>query len=148
MWGHQDVNFYSSRLNCGVKAILFNKWGDMLFLIICAYVIGIMGGVLYVPIELFNMTLVFLSSTGSLSFALPLLFILFPLSKSAQLPLGGWLINAMSAPTPISALLHSYLALAVVSPVFNSVVLLCAFILLSRFGIMQFDISLFTVVCF
>lgn len=78
----------------------------MLFLILCAYTVGVMGGVLYVPMELFSLTMVVLSGTGAVSFALPLVFILFPLSKSAQLPLGGWLINAMSAPTPISALLH------------------------------------------
>jgi len=71
-----------------------------------------MGFINYYPFLSFSILICFVSlvlfsfeSSVILYFCF-ILFIIF-FSKSAQLPLSSWLLNAMSAPTPVSSLLHS-----------------------------------------
>lgn len=108
------INFFSSRLNCGLKAVIYNKIGDLFLLLLLAYMFSFIGLLNYnisVSYSFMIFIIIFIYYCGSSytysSTLFALLFIMFPFAKSAQLPFSSWLINAMSAPTPISALLHS-----------------------------------------
>lgn len=103
------INYWCSKVNCGIKAIIYNRLGDLSILYLLSITISllcILGNYgftsFYLIINLINLLIVNqLNSTVILS----ILLILF--TKSAQLPFSSWLLNAMNAPTPISALLHS-----------------------------------------
>ena len=113
------INFWSSKINCGIKAVLYNKIGDnfSLFLLILFY--SFLSFISYYPELSYSIFLPFATiwwlifNSFYTTFSL-LILQLFPLSlfsilysKSAQLPFSTWPLNAMSAPTPIPALLHS-----------------------------------------
>lgn len=92
------------------KAFLYNKVGDVSFMI----GIALIWAITYTKLgdaTLGYWDLRVLISEGDLSFAdmwLPALLIFGgAIGKSAQLPLFGWLAEAMEGPTPVSALLHS-----------------------------------------
>ena len=94
------INFWSSKTFCGIKAVVYNKCGDCFFLLVLAF--SFINNLAFdLWMVFFSFSFIFFSEWVSLSF----LFISF--SKSAQFPFSSWLLNAMSAPTPISALLHS-----------------------------------------
>lgn len=79
------IVFWSSNINnvkSGIKAILYNKIGDIGIIMIIIYYSN------------FNDYLL-------------IGFILGCISKSAQIFLNGWLTSSMVAPTPVSSLLHS-----------------------------------------
>ena len=99
------INYWSSKINAGVKAIVFNKLGDIMFMFLLAWIYSfLINNHGYIGIEpLLNYLLIFESTIPILP--ITLFTILF--SKSAQLPFSSWLLNAMVAPTPISSLLHS-----------------------------------------
>ena len=122
------INFWSSKVNCGIKAVLYNKVGDngFLFLIVLFYSILntsnysiIFPFAFFIPLDYF--------SFNSHALFLLLLFVII-YSKSAQLPFSSWLLNAMAAPTPISALLHSstmVIAGVIIGIVFNDLLFVC-----------------------
>ena len=105
------INYWISKVNSGIKAIVYNKVGDIGFMIgiVLLYdCVGWFGGVVWCGV--FGVVccggvLCGVFGCVGLFGCVCLLVIMF--SKSAQLPFSGWLLNAMSAPTPVSALLHS-----------------------------------------
>ena len=105
------INFWSSKTSSGFKAVVYNKCGDLCFLLIIAVSYSFLrvrgSGNYSILIDWLTFIFSFIGSGlfyGSwISFSL--LLVVF--TKSAQFPFSSWLLNAMSAPTPISALLHS-----------------------------------------
>lgn len=80
-------------------ALLYNMIGSVFFV----------AGIIFFNLQLHVTELKdILLGQGSSAIALPALFIAIAgLSKSAQMPFSKWLLGAMVAPTPTSALLHS-----------------------------------------
>ena len=111
------INYWSSKINCGIKAVLYNKIGDNFFLIIIIIFYSFLSFISYyieLSLNIFLPFVIYFFIIFNLFFYYILIFQLFPLilffvlySKSAQLPFSTWLLNATSAPTPISALSHS-----------------------------------------
>ena len=113
------INFWSSKINCGIKAVLYNKIGDNFSLLLLTFYYSILSIICYYPELSYSISLPFtilwLSVFNSFNTTFNIVIIqLFPLflfsilySKSAQLPFSTWSLNATSAPTPISALSHS-----------------------------------------
>jgi len=97
------INFWSNKNQCGIKAVVYNKLGD------CFFLFGILVGFNFLRTFDFDLSIFFIYFfITNFSFTVILISFFIALStKSAQFPFSSWLIYAMSAPTPISALLHS-----------------------------------------
>ena len=125
------INFWSSKINCGIKAVLYNKIGDNFSLIIVIIIYSFLSFISYYPELSYSIFLPFAIYFFIIfnSFTLNILILqLFPLSlflvlysKSAQLPFSTWSLNATSAPTPISALSHS--STMVIAGVFSGIII-------------------------
>ena len=87
-------------INNAFKALVYNLIGGL------GFAIGIVVlGVNYGTLELDKMLT--LAGSGPAILVVALAFAFAGMAKAAQLPFSGWLLGAMVAPTPTSALLHS-----------------------------------------
>lgn len=106
---HQLLMFYSDRRPAQIaahKKFLASRLADICIFSAIA-LIGVSLGTLEISEVLTRVTAL---STSTLPIALQIaaaLIALTALLKCAQLPLHGWLIQVMEAPTPVSALLHA-----------------------------------------
>nr|YP_009706311.1 NADH dehydrogenase subunit 5 [Semnoderes armiger]AYF57125.1 NADH dehydrogenase subunit 5 [Semnoderes armiger] len=91
-------NSYSG--SSGFMTILMNRFGDGLFLVLIMFFFSINS------VSMSNLSSVIYSSSSMLSL-MCFFLILIGFTKSAQFPFCSWLPFAMSAPTPVSALVHS-----------------------------------------
>nr|YP_010564839.1 NADH dehydrogenase subunit 5 [Anoplodactylus australis]UZA61242.1 NADH dehydrogenase subunit 5 [Anoplodactylus australis] len=91
------VIFYQNKssLSGGLLTVLSNRVGDS-FMILS---FGLM--YMYSDFMFFSMNI------SSESLMIMLMLLIMSMTKSAQLPFSAWLPSAMSAPTPVSALVHS-----------------------------------------
>lgn len=100
------INFWNTSLNSnksGLKAILFNKIGDISLILALIF--------LYYH-NSFNINLPFIENYNSLKNVINFqdiyfLFLIASFAKSAQFIFHCWLSDAMAGPTPVSALLHA-----------------------------------------
>jgi len=108
------INFWHGRslANAGaLKAILFNRIGDVFFLAALAMIFLLFRsfdfGVVFASVPFLmdkNVEIFFIFNALEL---LAFFLVLAAMAKSAQLLLHPWLPDAMEGPTPVSALLHS-----------------------------------------
>jgi proton-translocating NADH-quinone oxidoreductase chain L len=106
------VNFWFMRLEANrsaLKAILFNKIGDMFYVVALAF-----SGIVFNTVDFNVLNSMYLDESrtfvldGDYSINYFSFFIfLAAMGKSAQIGLHAWLPDAMEGPTPVSALLHS-----------------------------------------
>ena len=110
------INFWSSKINCGIKAVLYNKIGDNFSLSLLTIFYPFLSFIPYYPELSYSIFLYFyiISLVMFNSYWNILILQLYPLSlfrilysKSAQLPFPTRSLNAISAPTPIPAPSHS-----------------------------------------
>nr|WDW20248.1 NADH dehydrogenase subunit 5 [Bhutanitis mansfieldi] len=92
---YQNMKSY----NAGMLTALSNRIGDVMILMIISWMMnyGSWNYIFYLN---------FMNNDFSMKF-ISLLVIVAAMTKSAQIPFSSWLPSAMSAPTPVSALVHS-----------------------------------------
>lgn len=118
------------------RVYLINVIGDitlfLAFVITSSFVVSVTENVSLVSLPISEISLIasslLASTTPQMYSLIVILFIISSIVKSAQFPINSWLINAMSAPTPVSALIHS-----------STLVMAGAFLLLRVFPIVASD---------
>ncbi|MBF0364097.1 MAG: NADH-quinone oxidoreductase subunit L [Oligoflexia bacterium] len=94
------------KASAGTKAFIMNRIGDLGFLLGMFFLFRHLGTLEFKALtQLFSQSLALLPE-GTLTLTLLLLFA-GAIGKSAQIPLATWLPDAMSGPTPVSALIHA-----------------------------------------
>lgn len=103
------INFWSISIQnnkSAIKAVLFNKVGDIFYLL----------GLIIIGVNYYTFDYSFINSSISSNYHqsstdwytyLAIFFIIAAMAKSAQIFLHNWLGDAMAGPTPVSALLHA-----------------------------------------
>ncbi|MGA7884795.1 MAG: NADH-quinone oxidoreductase subunit L [Acidobacteriaceae bacterium] len=102
------IGFYYTRdsaANAGKKAFLYNRVGDVGFLIAMFLLIAHFGSLDFSGV--FAAIGADPAMHGGVLTAIGLLLLLGACGKSAQIPLYLWLPDAMEGPTPVSALIHA-----------------------------------------
>ena len=88
--------------SAGKKAFIYNRVGDVGFLLAMFLIFSKVGSLDYLSIFAHKGVL-----AGGTATAAVLLLFLAATGKSAQIPLFNWLPDAMEGPTPVSALIHA-----------------------------------------
>lgn len=100
--------YYHKEKNCNaaLKAFLITRFGDILLLIALFILLNEYHTLDFSIINNSLTKLKFINKQNVLNIITIMLFF-GAIGKSAQIPLHGWLSNAMVGPTPVSALIHS-----------------------------------------
>ncbi len=96
-WFHRE-----SAASAGKKAFIYNRVGDVGFLLAMFLIFSKVGTLDYLQVFAHQRLL-----QGGTATAAVLLLFLAATGKSAQIPLFNWLPDAMEGPTPVSALIHA-----------------------------------------
>ncbi|HVX22593.1 MAG TPA: NADH-quinone oxidoreductase subunit L [Acidimicrobiales bacterium] len=96
-WFHRE-----SAASAGKKAFIYNRIGDVGFLLAMFLIFSKVGSLDYLTVFAHQGLL-----AGGAATAAVLLLFLAATGKSAQIPLFNWLPDAMEGPTPVSALIHA-----------------------------------------
>jgi NADH-quinone oxidoreductase subunit L len=99
------ISFWHERESAmlgGKKAFVYNRVGDVGFLLAMFLIVAEFGNLDYVQT---NQAAT--SASEGVTVAVALLLFLACTGKSAQIPLFPWLTDAMEGPTPVSALIHA-----------------------------------------
>ena len=101
-WFEKHDEMYGWYADCGKKAFLVNRIGDLGYLIAMFIIWTTVGTLVYQDVD---------AAAGAFSttttLAVTLMLLLAVAGKSAQIPLYVWLPDAMAGPTPVSALIHA-----------------------------------------
>lgn len=108
------INFWYFSINSNksaIKAILYNKLGDIGFLMGISMMILLLSNttiynLVYIPQYLEGLN-IDQPTVGNILIIILFLFTLASIAKSAQILFHPWLGDAMAGPTPVSALLHA-----------------------------------------
>ena len=136
------IYWYTSMSNSksAIQAMLMNKVGDICILLVLFILYKVLGGV--------EITLVFVYFEENWMFLVYLMLLVGSFAKSGQIGLHFWLPNAMAAPTPISALLHSAtmvtagVYLSIITGLSSKYLILIgsySLLVLGSFGLIEYD---------